>query len=87
MTLMAEWLQYASFALNCLLLPLMAVLWSMSQSIAKLEVQTGHCAEETKELRAEISAVKTQVTTAALAAASAATTLATAVADIRISKK
>lgn len=80
---MPEWLGYANLALNLLILPLLAVLWGMSGTIAELKVHTAHCAEDTKILRTELSDVRSQVTSAAVAAATAAATVVTALAEIR----
>lgn len=73
---MPDWFLYTNFALNVLILPLMALLWKMSHDITRLEVQVENFSKETKELREEVVGLREQLVATASAAASAAATAA-----------
>lgn len=77
--MMPEWLAYANLGLNLLLVPLLGLLWKMSTSIVKLEVQVGYCAKETENLRAEIITLRAQMDTNASVGVAASTAASSAV--------
>ena len=78
--MMPEWFIYTNFALNLLVLPLIALLWKMSHDITRLDVQVENFAKETAQLRAEVVSLRDQLIATAVAAATAAQAAASVVA-------